>query len=175
MSVEIETHHEAAHDGPSRLIGLQTAILAILLSIFTILAHRAHTDTIVAGNEASNDWAHYQAKRIRAYQIEMNTGLIKLMAPHSVETTNTLVQYAKETEKYKIDLDEIKSEADTMVREETIAHHRASFYDLSEGILEVAMILSSLYFLTRKRFFPVLGLVMGLGGVVVGIMGIFLR
>jgi len=40
------------------------------------LAHRAHTDTIYAGNK-SNQWlGAYQSKRIRAYQIEMNTGLI---------------------------------------------------------------------------------------------------
>ena len=170
--MEMETHHEEANDPASKLIGLQTAVIAILLSIFTILAHRAHTETIMEGNKSSNSWAHYQAKRIRAYQIEMNTGLIKLLAPNAPETAVTLDEYAKQSKKYEKDLEEIKAEAESAEKAEGSAHHQGTLFDLAEGLLEIAMILSSLYFLTKKKLFPSLGLLLAVGGIAVGIMGL---
>ena len=175
MSVEVETHHHEVDDPAGKLIGIQTAVLAILLSIFTILAHRAHTDTIIEGNKANNGWSHYQAKRIRAYQIEMNTGLIKLLAASNPETTAVLADYSKQAEKYKKDLEEIKGETENNEKTEGTAHHKASVFDLAEGLLEIGMILSSLYFLTKKKFFSVLGFLLGLGGIVIGIMGLFIK
>ena len=140
--MEMESHHPAAHDKAGKFIGLQTAVIAMLLSIVTIMSHRAHTDTIIYGNESSNEWSHYQAKRIRAYQVEMNATMVKLLAPSNPEVTKALTDYTKQSEKYKSELEEIKTNAEEKAKEEEIIHHKASFYDLAEGILEVAMILS---------------------------------
>src|SRR6476469_5804715 len=49
-SMNMEAHPTAeAHDPVGKKIGLQAALLAVFLSAFTILAHRAHTETIMAG------------------------------------------------------------------------------------------------------------------------------
>ncbi len=173
--MEVEAHHVESHDSIGKLVGIQTAILAVLLSVFTIFAHREHTNTLLFNNEASNEWSHYQAKRIRAYQLEMNTGLVKLLAPNSTETVKTLTDYTSASEKYRKELEEIKFEADKKVQESQIAHHRSGYFDLSEGLLEIAVILSSLYFISRKKLFPVLGLSLGLAGLLIGISGLFMH
>ncbi len=175
MSIEVEAHHLASNDSFGKMIGTQTAILAVLLSIFTIFSHQAHTETIVLGNEASNQWSHYQAKRIRDYQLEMNIKLLQLTAPGTQETKNTIAEYSQQSVVYKKELAEIKTEAERKVEEGGLAHRKAGYFDLSEGFLEIAMILSSLYFLSRKKFFPMLGLLLGIAGTVIGVLGLLLH
>ena len=76
----------------------------------------------------------------------------------------TLLSIPKQESKYKKDLDEIKAEADKTVEEGKLAHHKTSYFELAEGLLEISLILSSLYFLSHKKFFPMLGLLLGVSG-----------
>ena len=162
-------HHAVDHnDSFGKKVGVQTAILAVFLSVFTICAHRAHTKTIIKGNESSNRWAHYQAKRSRDFQLEMNTDLLKLAAPKGPEVDKVLADYAKQRAKYGEELEGIKKEAEKDAQEGESAHHKALYFDLSEGVLEIGLVLSSLYFLSHKKFFPILGLAAGLAGLVAG-------
>ena len=52
------------------------------------------------------------------------------------------------------------------------AEHRALRYDLGEGLLEIALVLSSLYFISRKQMFPVIGIVAGIAGAALAITGL---
>ena len=173
--MEMETPEVEPHDSFGKLIGIQTAILAVFLSIFTITAHREHTNTLLFSNEASNAWAHYQAKRVRAYQLEMNTGLIKLLAPGNAEAPKVIADYGHQQEKYRQELEEIKTEAETKTKEGEVAHHKAGYFDFSEGLIEIAVILSSLYFISRKKLFPSLGLLFGIAGLLIGVVGLLIH
>ena len=173
--MELESHHGESHDNFGKIIGIQTALLAMVLSVFSILSHQTNTESIILVNESSNQWSHYQAKRIREYQVELNTTLIRLMAPDNPLTAKTISQYSKQEEKYKQDLDEIKTEADKTVDEGKLAHKKTGYFELAEGILEIAMILSSLYFLSHKKLFPLLGLIMGLAGGIIGVLGLIVH
>ena len=46
--------------------------------------------------------------------------------------------------------------------------------DIGEGFLELGLVLSSLYFLSKRKFFPVIGITAAVIGTVLGIAG-FLR
>jgi len=174
--MEMEAHHEIKeHDSFGKFIGVQTAILAVLLSVFTIFSHREHTNTLLYSNEASDSWAHYQAKRIRSYQLDMNSDLIKLLAPASTEAVKTLSAYAKQTVKYDKELEEIKAEAQTTAKAEGVAHHKAGYFDLAEALFEIAVILSSLYFISRKKLFPSIGIVFAGIGLLVGVCGLLIH
>ena len=48
---------------------------------------------------------------------------------------------------------------------------RALHFDLGEGLLEIALVLSSLYFIARKMLFPVIGIIAGLCGIGVAAAG----
>ena len=43
---------------------------------------------------------------------------------------------------------------------------------LGEGLLEIALVLSSLYFISRKKMFPVIGVVAGIAGVAIAVTGL---
>ena len=171
----MEGHHVEPNDTFGRNVGILVAIIALILSTFTILAHRAHTDTIICANKATNAWGHYQAKRIRAYQAEMNGDLIKLLGTNNPASLAVLEDLSKQNKKYEGDLEKIKEEAEAQEHQESKEHGQATLFDLAEGLLELAMILSSLYFIAHKKFFPLLGAIMGLGGLLVGIVGLLAK
>ncbi len=46
-------------------------------------------------------------------------------------------------------------------------------YDVGEGLLEISLVLSSLYFIARRLLFPIVGLVAAIAGLVVAGSGFF--
>ena len=173
--MEIETHHAETHDSFGKIIGIQTALLAMVLSIFSILSHQANTESIILVNEASNQWSHYQAKRIRDSQLELNVKLLQLMAPSNEQTAKTITDYSQQENKYQKEMAEIKANAEKQEQEGKFAHQKTGYFEFAEGLLEISMILSSLYFLSHKKLFPILGLFLGLAGGVIGVLGLLLH
>jgi len=47
-------------------------------------------------------------------------------------------------------------------------------FDLGEGLLELGLVLSSLYFLSKRKFFPLFGALAALAGTIVGLSGVLL-
>ena len=52
--------------------------------------------------------------------------------------------------------------------------HRALRYDIGEGLLEIGLVLSSLYFISKKMMFPVLGVIGGLAGMAIAVTGLLM-
>ncbi len=173
--MEMETPHGGSLDSFGKMIGIQTALLAVFLSIFSILAHQTDTESIILVNESSDQWSYYQAKRIREYQLELNVRLLQLMAPVNEQTTKTITQYVAQEKKYNQETDDIKSKADKIEQEGKFTHRKTDYFELAEGLLEIAMILSSLYFLSHKKIFPMLGLLLGMTGCIIGVLGLLLH
>ena len=53
------------------------------------------------------------------------------------------------------------------------SENRALRFDFGEGLLEIALVLTSLYFISRKKMFPVIGVIAGIGGGVLALVGVF--
>src|SRR5262249_53454300 len=155
-----------------KLIGIQTALLAMFLSVFSILSHQSNTESIILVNKANDQWSHYQSKRIRDYQLELNTQLLQLMAPANEQTTAAISDYSQQRRKYQTELAQIKEEADQIVKDGHREHHRTGYFELAEAFLEISTILTSLYFLSHKKLFPMLGLMVGLTGGIIGVLGL---
>ena len=45
---------------------------------------------------------------------------------------------------------------------------------VGEGLLEIGLVLSSLYFISRKKMFPVLGIVAGIAGAAIALTGLLI-
>jgi len=166
--------HIDENDSLGKKIGVLAAILAVLLSLFTISAHRAHTETIELQNETNDLWSYYQAKRIRSYQLEMNSDLLEVISSANPEKTKLIKNYADKQTQYKKDLEELKKEAEISTQKDLIIQKKALYFDFAEGILEISLILSSLYFISHKKLFPNLGFIFGCIGTVVGVIGFML-
>lgn len=173
MSEGAEMHIDV-NDNYGKKIGVLAAILAVLLSIFTINAHRTHTKTIELQNETNDQWSHYQAKRMREYQLEMNLDLLKIIPANNADRSKLINSYMQQHDKYSHELDELKAEAGATAKKNVIVQEKALYYDFAEGILEISLILSSLYFISRKKLFPLLGILFGFIGAIIGVYGFFL-
>jgi len=68
--------------------------------------------------------------------------------------------------KWNSELADEQHEAEALEVEVNHAERRADRYDLSEALLQIAVVLSSITLLTRQRVYFVLGLSLGLAGLV---------
>lgn len=167
-------HHVEPHDTFGKKIGILAAVLAVLLSFFTICAHRSHTEALVLQSASNDQWSYYQSKRIRDYQLEMNLDLVKTLGAHNAQTDKLITTYTAKHAQYSKELNTIKEEADAKSHESTLSQKKALYFDFAEGVLEIALVMSSLYFISQKRLFPCLSILFAAIGLIFGILGFLL-
>jgi len=171
---ELEIHNEIegeGGDGMGRRVGVQAAVLAVFLAVVTILSHRAHTDAILLKAAANDDWQHYQAVRVKFHNLEVGADLLGLLGGKG-EAATRLADYEKGKAKYDKQAEEIENEAKAAEAEASRIEDRALRYDLGEGLLEIALVLSSLYFIARRKLFPLVGVIAGAAGLMVAVTGL---
>lgn len=171
---EIEIHHaEHGSDPNSRRVGVLVGVVGILLSVVTISSHRAHTDAVIHRTEANDQWTYYQAKKTREQVSEVGITLLNAVAAED-KAAAPVKKLAAARDHYAKDAEEIQKEARAKDDETKLAESRALRYDLGEGLLELGLVLCSLFFLARKTFFPVFGIIAAVIGTVVGASGFLL-
>jgi hypothetical protein len=165
---ELEIHHETEggeHDAFGKKIGILTSLLAVMLAIVTIISHRAHTHGVLVKADANDKWAYYQSKRIKLHNVELGEDLMTVLAPNTEAGAKQLEKFKSEKKKYSKEGQEVQAEARALEAQVEDIETRALRYDFGEGLLEISLVLSSLYFLSRKKFFPAIGLIAGLAGI----------
>ena len=174
---ELKEHAEHGKEDPSLApISVTMAMLAVLVAVVTLLGHRAHTEEVVLQAKASDQWAYYQAKNIRRHEDEIFSDLA------SVETTTDAAalaklreKYSSEAARYKDDQKEIEDKAREMEAEVGTERNRADRYDLAEVFLEVGLVITSITLLSGRRFFWMLGMLLGVIGIVLAGTGFFVH
>jgi Domain of unknown function (DUF4337) len=171
---ELEIHHEGGHDADpvGKRVGVLAALLAVALAIVTIVSHRTHTEAIMQKSAANDAWAHYQATRVKFHNLELGQSLIGALGAKGEATEKLVADYGAQKKDYEARGKKIQDEAEQGDRAAEGAEHRALRYDVGEGLLEIGLVLSSLYFISRKRMFPVIGIVSGIGGIAIAITGL---
>jgi len=172
---ELEIHHESEHatDPTGQKVGVLAAVLAVFLALVTIASHRTHTQGIVFKTEANDQWQYYQSKRIKFHNLELGEDLIAVLGAKNDAAQKVLQKYQTEKERYKQEGERIQEEAREKEQGAQYAERRALRYDFGEGLLEVGLILTSLYCLSRKKFFAMIGLVAGIAGRMSAATGLF--
>jgi hypothetical protein len=173
MSEHLHAHHEPA-DPKGKRVGVQAAIFAVLLAVVTILSHRTHTSAIMHKSTANDQWSYYQATRIKLHNSELGLNIIKVLGIRGEAEEKLVADYEKQTKKYEDQSKENMEKARAAEEGAEADEHRALRFDMGEGLLEIGLVLSSLYFIARKNMFPVLGMIAALVGTVVGASGLML-
>lgn len=172
---ELEIHHE--HEGGEKdpfgiRVGVLTSILAVLLAVVTIASHRAHTEGVLVKADENDKWSYYQSKRIKLHSLELGEELVTLLAPKTEESGKSLARIKTEKKRYAEESKEVQEEAQGLEHKVEKSEARALRYDFGEGLLEIGLVLSSLYFISKKRFFPLMGVMAGLAGVIAAVSGL---
>jgi hypothetical protein len=170
---ELEIHHENEHDADpmGKKVGVMAAVLAVLLAVVTIASHRTHTAAIMHKSTSNDQWAYYQATRVKLHTTEVGENMVRLLGAKGEGSEKMLAQYDGQKKKYEEQSEKLQEVAKGADEAAEADEHRALRYDVGEGLLEIGLVLSSLYFISRKKMFPVLGIIAGVAGAGIALTG----
>jgi hypothetical protein len=171
---EIEVTPEHTADPNTRRVGILVGVVGILLSVVTIASHRAHTEAVIHRTESNDAWAYYQAKKIREYTSEVAVTLLHGLSAEPAKLEAPVQKLESARAKYAADAEKIQDDARAKDGETKIEERRALRFDIGEGFLELGLVLCSLYFLARKSFFPIFGVLASAVGTAMGVAGFLL-
>lgn len=146
------------------------AILAICLSFIANLGDNAKTSAILRTSEASDQWNYFQAKSTKALLAAMHGDMIMRLSTEerAEDARNRAVQLGKDAQRYDVEKNEIKKEAETLVSQ---AKHFSAINDRCDQaalLLQIAVIVCSVAILGQSHKFWWLGMLLGGAGIVVG-------
>jgi hypothetical protein len=165
---EREHLQHAAEDPFDRRVAMTMTVVAALLAVVTLLSHRAHTTTLrlttlaaVHKGKASDEWNYYQAKNNRSHAYETALELAGIVAKEggaSAKLQAARERWTGQQSKYKTELPEQRQRAENFDKQADAAeleaeqvHRQADRFDLGELGVELALILSSIAILTKRR------------------------
>jgi hypothetical protein len=172
---ELEIHHEGGHESDplGQKVGVLAAVLAVMLAIVTIASHRTHTAAIIHKSTANDEWSHYQSTRVKFHNLELGQSLLTILGAKGENADKMAADYAAQMKKYGDQGKDIQSKARDLDGRTERDENRALRYDIGEGLLEIGLVLSSMYFISKKKYFPVMGLGAGIGGIAIAVTGLF--
>ena len=169
--VEIHTGHDHSGDSFAQAVGVAVGVIGIILAIVTIGSHRAHNAAVINRTEENDQWSFYQAKKNRQQMLDVGADLARSLSTDESRVQAIVDKYTRQSMHYAEETKDIEKEARTKHAETTRQEGRAIRLDLGEGFLELGLVLSSLYFLSKRKFFPVIGITAAVIGTALGIAG----
>ncbi|WP_434513722.1 DUF4337 domain-containing protein [Dechloromonas sp. ARDL1] len=173
-----EVEHVAQHGGDNftSRIAVLTAVLSTVGAIFGYMGGHSQNAALLFKNDAaiqktaaSNQWNYYQAKSNKQNLAELSVTLTSGEAQEKFKAA--VERYKKEKEEIKAEADKLEAEAkasDERSNQEMHVHER---WALATTLIQIAIALSAITLLTRKRW--MLGGVYGASalGLAAGVMG----
>jgi hypothetical protein len=164
---ELKEQAEQGAERAMRPVAFTMSVLAVLVAVTTVLGHRTHTEAVLYQNKATDQWNEYQAKKIRSYNTGLASDLLSVASLSDKEKAEKIEKsYADHQAKWADDLKEDQEKAEALEKRVESAEHRAVRFDLSEAMLEIGLVITSVTLLTRSRIYWYLGFVFSIAGIV---------
>lgn len=173
-----EVEHVAQHGGDSftSRLAVLTAILSTIGAIFGYMGGHSQNAALLYKNEAaiqktsaSNQWNYYQAKSNKQNLAELSVTLTSGEAQEKFKAA--VERYKQEKEEIKAEADKLEAAAKEADRKSEVEMHVHERWALATTLIQIAIALSAITLLTRKRWM-LLGVygsaVAGIGAGVVG-------
>lgn len=163
-------------------LALTTVILAVCATLSTFKGGGYSTRSVMSQTQASDQWAYFQAKSIKSYMYEMQKDKLELelktagkMSPFATaEYANKIDEYAKKSKKYETEKNDIQTEAKRFEQVRNDAQKHSQIFGIAVIYLQIAILLSSIAALIKKKLLWLLGVSVGLVGVVYFMNGFLL-
>jgi len=162
---ELTEHVHHAQEPFDKRVAASMAIIAALLAIVSVGAHIFTTEELLAQQQASDQWAYYQAKDIRRYDSEIALDVLKATKNEAID--KRLQHYNDNAERYDKERGEIQNKARELEAERDLHQKRAIRLEFGEIFLEVGIVLASLSILTKAPVIWYASLLSAIAGIVV--------
>ena len=157
---QLEHSAEHARESWIMMVALTAAILSVLAAISALFAGHYANEAMIEQIQASDQWAFYQAKGIKAAVLETRMELVKQMGKEPN------VKDEKDAERYKEEQQEIKKTATEKQEgsERYLVRHNA----LAKGVtlFQIAIAICAISALTRRKWLWYGSILLGIAGVV---------
>ena len=179
-SEALDKAKEAAEEGKERKhmapVSLTIAILAVFVAIVSLLGHRAHTEEILLQNQTTDKWAHFQAKSLRAKNLEaLDEVLAAIDSKNAEKAKQADEHFQTDMVRYRDEQKGLEKEArglEGKLEEET---RRADIFDVGEVFLEIALVVTSITLLTDNRRYWYVGMALACVGIIIASSGFFVH
>ena len=176
---EIHELHEHAEHGRApgmAPVSFTMALLAVLVAVVTLLGHRSHTEEILLQNKTTDEWAYYQAKKLRGNNLEALRDMLGALQGKDPEKAEAVEKkFEASIEKYADEQKDIQQEARNFEAELKQTTLRADRFDIGEVLLEIGLVITSITLLTGRRLYWKLGMAFGTLGMVAAASAYMLR
>ena len=164
-------------------LALTTVILAVCATLSTFKGAGYSTRAVLSQSQATNQWAYYQAKGIKGYLYEIQKETLELeFKKDKIKGAKTLKEeyekkidlYAQKIKKYDGEKAEISKEAKRLETLRDDAQKHSGVFGLAVIFLQIAILLSSIAALMKKKVVWLIGMGAGAVGVVYFVNGFLL-
>jgi hypothetical protein len=158
----------------TRHVALTTAIFAVLLAITALGGNNAMKEMLLSQQQASDQWAFYQAKVIREHfyrgqKLRLELDLLEkdsLKPEVRKRYEDLLRQMTAEEKRYGAEKKEIEKEAKKLEHERDVNRDKDPYFDYAEVLLQIAIVMASVAILAHSRSMFAFALVAaGLGAI----------
>jgi hypothetical protein len=164
-------------------LALTTVILAVCATLSVFKGGGFATRSVLTQSHAANQWAYYQSKSIKGYlhEVQKEKLELELMAmkkslpkPVAEEYKKRVEEYTKNIKRYDEEKAQIQKEAKNYEALHEDAQKHAQIFGIAVIFLQVAILLSSIAALMKKKPLWGLGIILGACGIVYFLNGFFL-
>jgi hypothetical protein len=161
-------------------LALTTVILAVCATLSTFKGGGFSTRSVLSQSRAANQWAFYQAKSIKGYlyelrkedlELQLKTSGSKIQKSVFEEYEKKIDYYSKNIKRYDDEKTQIQKEAKKYEALHDDAQKHSQIFGMAVIFLQIAILLSSIAALMKKKPVWYLGLIMGMIGIVYFING----
>ncbi len=158
-------------------LALTTVIFAVCATLSTLKGGGYSTRSVMSQAQASDQWAYYQSKSIKGYvyelqkeKFEMDLKTIKSMPRVlAADYEKRIAAYKEKIDRYEKEKEEIKKKADDLEKRRDEAQVHSGAFGLAAMFLQIAILLSSIAALMKKKLFWFIGM----GGGIIGLLYFF--
>lgn len=164
-------------------LALSTVILAVCATLSTFKGGGFSTRSVMSQTQASDQWAFFQSKSIKGYLYEMQKEKLELelktlgtKIPRTVaeDYGKKIEGYARKIARYEEEKAEIQKTAKQYEGIRDDAQKHGQTFGIAVIFLQIAILLSSIAALVKKKYIWLIGVAVGLLGIVYFINGFFL-
>jgi hypothetical protein len=156
-------------------LAMTTIIFAVCATLSTFKGAGYSTRSVLSQAQASNQWAYYQSKSIKGYlyenqkeslelELKKNKGIMSKAVADEYE--KKLASYTQKIRKYDDEKAEISKEAKKLEAQRDDAQRHSGIFGMAVIFLQIAILLSSIAALMKKKYVWIVGAASGAVGVV---------
>ena len=167
----------------TKRVALVTAMFAVMLAITSLGGNKTMKEMLLSAQEASNQWAYYQAKVIREHLYRSQSLLLEaqliergsVMKPEAREQIQALMKKAAdESTRFAAEKKDVEQEARKFEHERNTYQSKDPYFEFAEVLLQISIVLASIAILSSSRPVFYFSLVSALLGSILSVNGFLL-